>query len=74
MLVRIINLNIDCIGVSEVQLIIDDLSGWFETALPIEVMVVGPIFTIMGGGDCVFMATAYATIMDIAKDEVQRPV
>lgn len=46
--------------------------GFFKDLLPVEAMLVGPVLTILGGGDCVFMSTVTATMTDIAPDETVR--
>jgi MFS family permease len=40
--------------------------------VPITVMLFGPLFSLIGGGDCVFMSTVAAVVTQIAPDESQR--
>lgn len=46
--------------------------GLSNGAIPVEVMALAPIFTLLGGGDCVFISTVSAAITDIAPDEQVR--
>ncbi|KFA63726.1 hypothetical protein S40285_09124 [Stachybotrys chlorohalonatus IBT 40285] len=47
--------------------------GYFDSALPINAIVVGPILSVLGG-DCVFNSMTYALVSDFAEDPVQRAI
>lgn len=44
--------------------------GFFN--LPIELAVIAPVFTLVGGGDCVFLTVLVTTMSDITSDMVVR--
>ncbi|KAF2094187.1 MFS general substrate transporter [Rhizodiscina lignyota] len=48
------------------------LVGFFRDVFPVSVMLAATLFTLIGGGDCVFISTATATATDLAADEVTR--
>lgn len=47
-------------------------SASFPQVLPIETILVAPALTIVGGGDCVYIATSLAAINDITSHETSR--
>ncbi|KAF4307974.1 Major facilitator superfamily domain general substrate transporter [Botryosphaeria dothidea] len=48
------------------------LVGRLDQALPVEAMVAGPFFTLLGGHDCVLTSTIFAMVTDLTDDLVQR--
>jgi len=40
--------------------------------IPITTMLVGPFFTLLGGGDCVLLSTVAAVVTEISSDQLQR--
>lgn len=47
-------------------------SGRLDQALPVEAMVAGPFFTLLGGHDCVLTSTIFAMVTDLTDDLAQR--
>jgi MFS family permease len=45
------------------------LIGWTGEALAISATAIAPIFTLLGGGDCVFQSTVASTIEDLAPNQ-----
>lgn len=39
---------------------------------PMGTMLIGPIFTLLGGGNCAFMSTVYGLVTQAASVETQR--
>ena len=48
------------------------LVGYFGNIFPVGGMLLGPIFTLLGGGDCAFMSTVYGLVTKSASEETQR--
>jgi hypothetical protein len=48
------------------------LVGYFGNVFPVGAMLFGPIFTLLGGGDCAFMSTIYGLVTQSASEETQR--
>lgn len=47
------------------------LVGYLDI-LPVGAMLVGPIFTLLGGGNCAFMSAIYGLVTQAASVETQR--
>ncbi|TID27029.1 MFS general substrate transporter [Venturia nashicola] len=47
------------------------LVGYFGI-LPVGAMLIGPVFTLLGGGNCAFMSTVYGLVTQAASVETQR--
>lgn len=48
------------------------LVGRLPDVFPVGAMIAGPFFSLLGGGDCVGLATVAAIISDISQDQAQR--
>lgn len=48
--------------------------GYFGDIFPAGLMLLGPILSLIGGGECVFMSTISAIITDVAPNEIERYV
>ncbi|KAH7049382.1 hypothetical protein B0J12DRAFT_740865 [Macrophomina phaseolina] len=48
------------------------LVGRLDRALPVEALIAGPFFTLLGGHDCVLTSTIFAMVTDLTDDLVQR--
>jgi hypothetical protein len=48
------------------------LVGYYGNIFPVRGMLLGPIFTLLGGGDCAFMSTIYGLVTKSASEETQR--
>ncbi|OJD29752.1 major facilitator superfamily transporter [Diplodia corticola] len=48
------------------------LVGRLDGVFPVEAMVAGPFFTILGGHDCVLTSTIFAMVTDLTDDLIQR--
>lgn len=48
------------------------LVGYFDNIFPIEAMVVGPLFSLFGGGDTVVLSVLLAYLSDLVPDAVER--
>ena len=46
--------------------------GFFGQNLNPKLMLLGPIFSIVGGGECVFMSSISSMVTDIVQDSVGR--
>ena len=46
--------------------------GYFTSTVSPRLMLLGPLFSIIGGGECVFMSTISALVADIAVDPINR--
>lgn len=46
--------------------------GYYGEAFPIKAILMGPLFSLLGGADCVFLSTVAAVVTEIAPDEAQR--
>lgn len=46
--------------------------GYYGEAFPLRTMLMGPLFSLLGGADCVFLSTVAAVVTEIAPDEAQR--
>ena len=46
--------------------------GYFSTIVSPKLMLLGPLFSIIGGGECVFMSTISALVSDVSRDPVDR--
>jgi MFS family permease len=48
------------------------LIGYLRDVFPIKAMLIGPLFSLLGGADCVFMSTVAAIVTEIAPAETRR--
>jgi hypothetical protein len=48
------------------------LVGYLSDTFPVRAMLLGPLFSLLGGGDCVFLSNISAIIAEIAVDDLQR--
>jgi hypothetical protein len=46
--------------------------GSADKILPVAAMLAAPLFSLLGGGDCVFLSTVAAVITEMAEDATQR--
>jgi len=46
--------------------------SYFSTSINAKLMLLGPLFSIIGGGECVFMSTISALVADITKTSTDR--
>jgi hypothetical protein len=46
--------------------------GYFTSDLNSKFMLLGPILSIVGGGECVFMSTVSALVTDVATTPIER--
>jgi len=64
-------LCINVCGLSAVYLRIV-LVGYLRTVFPVKAMIICPLFSLLGGADCVFMSTVAAIVTEIAPEESRR--
>src|SRR5208337_1753642 len=65
----ILCLNVGGLALMYLWLVIVGSAG---EAFPVAAMVAAPLFSLLGGGDCVFMSTVAAVITEMAEDATQR--
>ena len=48
------------------------LVGYLSDTFPVRAMLFGPLFSLLGGGECVFLSNISAVVTEIAADDIQR--